>query len=111
MVRGRGYSKKRFIPANNWQATVAHAINPRTRDEACGALFPDERQSNHVDGIHCTYMDQTELLRVPGTFAERAECAPGEDKQGLHVYNEYAQLMRVQLVLNSIRRAEAAAGH
>ena len=31
---------------------------------------------------------------------------PGERWNGIHIYNEYGQLMRVQLLLNSILRAE-----
>jgi len=126
---GRMFSD--IVPlVNPWLATLARAMNPRTRSALCRDVFPNERLQYHntVDRVHCGFVDQTSLFYEPppalilpagvdsavhtsnASSARRSECAGFDGWQNIHMYGELPQLMRVQLVLNSVRRAEEEAG-
>jgi hypothetical protein len=109
---GHGFSNMLAAPGrlirdkrNDWQWMVGRSLGRHTREEVCGSTgfgaFPKA-----ADAIYCGGVDQATWMSAPGLPLTRHPCMPGEGWQGIHVYNEYAMLMRAQLVLNSIHSAE-----
>eukprot|EP00040_Diaphanoeca_grandis_P031139 m.185782 g.185782 ORF g.185782 m.185782 type:complete len:456 (+) comp32242_c0_seq3:418-1785(+) len=106
----RGYANQ-----NAWMETLARATH--TVDEGECAVFGKHTPLKRVsvaNGYSCGYLDQTTWMAnrsTSGPNLRRLDCMPGEKLQGIHVYNEYGQLMRVQHVLNTIANAEETYAH
>ena len=99
---------------NSFMLNVAHATSSGSTN-TCNAnatttsqtTVANQRKYDHEKGISCGFHDQTTFMSANTTsISVRTDCMPGEGWNGIHIYNEYGQLMRVQLLLNSILRAE-----
>ena len=62
---------------------------------------------------HGCWMNSTKKNFVDGSdnYIRRDSCYVGENVQGIHNYNEYGQLMRVQALLNTVMKSEQSLSH
>ena len=104
----------RFNTFNSFMLNVAHATSSGSTN-TCNAnatttsqtTEANQRTYNHEKRISCGFHDQTTIMSANTTSKSvRTDCMPSDGWHGIHIYNEYGQLMRVQLLLNSILRAE-----
>ena len=55
----------------------------------------------------CGFFDQTTWMSTNASSMDvRLDCMPSDGWRNIHIYNEYGQLMRVQLLLNTILKTE-----
>ena len=99
---------------NSWMLRIAHATSSGSSNICKQSLRTGVSKrkfysSNNGGGgvTSCGFHDQTTWMSINSSSPNvRADCMPSDGWAGIHIYNEYAQLMRVQLLLNSILKAE-----
>lgn len=85
--------KSGFDQFNGLMLTIAEASRSEKRKQ--------------YDLTSCGFLDQTSWMATNASLKDvRSDCMPSDSWNNLHIYNEYGQLMRVQLLLNAIYKAE-----